>query len=742
MSSLPGQLNQESASLGTRAQGLVKDVIAGLVTSVVLVANIVSFGALMFPGDLSAGTPLVVWGLLVGASLSGVWIAWRTSLAPLATGIDSPTGTVLVLLSATVAPAVLRAGGDTQAAVQAVMLVFSAATLLSGVLLYALGAWRLGTYFRFVPSFVVSGFLAATGWFLVVGGLRMVLGRNVLAVMQTGAWTAADGARLASAAAVLALLLALRRWVRSPLAMPLALVATWLAGSAALGAAGLTGARHGWYLPSLGTLSRWAPFDALASTHLSWAMLPALLPELLTVTIVTLISLIAKVSSLEVARQTSADLDREFHAHGVAHLVAAPLGGITSSMQTGSSRLLEHAGGVSRLCGVAAALVLGGVALSGFDLPGLIPIPIAAGLVFYLGYTFVVDALARPWAQHAWLELALALAIMAVCVRYGYLVGVLGGVVGACLLFASSYARIGAVRQHLSRAQFQSYVNRPAAATRHLIEHGEAIQLYWLSGYLFFGSSEGVFERVRQDIEARPPGRVRHVILDFGAVTGTDPSAIVSLTKLRNVCQRLGVALLYSGMAPVIQAGLGRGGLYAGQGQQPPFADLNLVLASCEDQLLAGADLHSADDAAGFRSWLARQMGGPGADADVMTYLDRRDVAGAQVLYRAGDAADNIDLVAAGNLVVDIPDDATGQLLRVRRITTHTVVGEMGFIRRSVRTATVSSDGPATFYTLTRASFERMRRERPELAHAFDDFLLRTMADRVNMADRLLVALR
>ncbi|MFM2065703.1 MAG: hypothetical protein RLZZ584_612 [Pseudomonadota bacterium] len=738
---MPGLLSQAPASLGTRARVLLKDALAGLVSSVVLVANIVSFGALMFPGDFGAGAPLVVWALLVGASLGGVWIAWQTSLPPLATGIDSPTGAVLVLLSATVAPAIVRAGGDTQAAVQAVMLVFSAATLLSGVLLYALGAWRLGTYLRFVPSFVVSGFLAATGWFLFAGGLRMVHGRNVAGVLQPAGWTAADGARLACAVAVLALLLALRRWVRSPLAMPVALIATWLAGSAALAGAGLAGAGHGWYLPSLGTLSRWAPFEALHGTRLGWAMLPVLLPELLAVTIVTLISLIAKVASMEVARKTPGDLDRELRAHGVAHLVIAPLGGITTSMQTGTSRLLEHAGGASRLCGVAAALVLGAVALSGFDLPGLIPIPIAAGLVFYLGYTFLVDALARPWAQRAWLELALALIIMAVCVRHGYLPGVLGGVVGACLLFASSYARVGAVRQHLSRAQFQSYVSRPATAARHLTDHGEAVQLYWLTGYLFFGSSEGVFERVRQDIEARPPGRVSHVILDFTGVTGIDPSAIVSLTKLRDVCERLGVTLLHSGMPAAVQARLGRGGLYAGRAQQPPFATLNLALAWCEERLLGAAGLGDRDDPAGFLPWLARQMGGPARGADLLGYLERREVGTAQVLYRAGDPADNIDLVAAGCLVVDIPAQATGQMLRVRRITTHTVVGEMGFVRRAERTATVSSDGPAIYYTLSRASFERLRRERPDLAHAFDDFLLRTMADRVNMADRMVVAL-
>src|SRR5262249_36907642 len=102
--------------------------------------------------------------------------------------------------------------------------------------------------------------------------------------------------------------------------------------------------------------------------------------------------------------------------------------------------------------------------------------------------------------------------------------------------------------------------------------------------------------------------------------------------------------------------------------------------------------------------------------------------------------ADTVDLVAAGNLVIDIATDH-GESLRVRRITTHTVVGEMGFYRRSVRSATVSSDGPATLFTLTRDNFERMRRERPDLAGAFDDFIMRVLADRIDFANRAVAAL-
>jgi sulfate permease, SulP family len=713
-----------------------KDALAGLVAAVVLIANIVSFGALMFPGDLSAGIPIAIWSMLIGGCIAGAWIALSTSLPPLATGIDSPTGAVLVLLSALTATDVRAAGGSADAAIQSVMLVFTAATFLSGALLYGLGVCRWGSYFRFVPYPVVGGFLAATGYFLIAGAVRMVTGRSALALTGLGDWTGADGAKLASAVVALAILLGLRRWVKSAFALPAALVATWLVSGVALRSLGLSASEHGWYFRSLGTLTAWLPFQAVRTSHLSWPTLLDLVPELLAVTIVALISLVTKVSSIEVGRQAAGDLDREFRGHGIGSLIAAPLGGLTSSLQVGTSRLLEHAGGATRMSGVACAIALGLVGVANLDLPGLIPIPIVAGLVLYLGYTFIVDALWRPYSQRAWLDLTLAVAIMIVCVRYGYLIGVVAGVVCACLLFVISYARLGVVRRHLTRVQFSSHVDRSAEASEYLRTAGDAVQLYWLSGYIFFGSSEGLFERVRGDIEAALPRRVSYVILDFAMVPGADSSAFVSLAKLRNYCNQHGTTLVYSSLTPAIRDALARGGFIGGKGRHQAFADVHAAVAWCEDKLLADAGKLDGD----FASWLQQQLGANVKSDDLIAYLERKDLDGPTVVHRQGEAADSIDLVAAGNLAIDVAT-RSGETLRVRRIATHSVVGEMGFFRRTLRAATVSSEGPAVLFTLTRANFERMRRERPDLASAFDEFVIRTLANRIDIRDREVAAL-
>ena len=718
----------------------IKDMIAGLLASVVLIANIVSFGALMFPGDLGAGIPTAIWAMLVGSSIGGVWIAFATSLPPLATGIDSPTGAVLVLLSASTASAVFASGGSEQTAVQTVMLIFTAATILSGALLYGLGALRWGSYFRFVPYFVVGGFLAATGWFLIAGAIRMTTGHALAFSALGSSWSEISVVRLGAAVVALMALLAVRRWAKSPFAMPVSLVIMWLVGTITLRQLGISDPGHGWYLPSLKGLTEWSPFEAVRTTHLTWSTTLRLIPELLAVTVVALISLVTKVSSIEVTRQAAGNLDREFRAHGIASLIAAPFGGILGSLQVGTSRLLEHAGGATRMSGVMCAVFLGAVGVANLNLPGLIPIPIVAGLILYLGYTFIIDALGRPYAQRAWLDLLLAVGIMIVCIEYGYLIGVLFGLVGACVMFAINYARLGVVRRHVTRTMFASYVDRSAELSKYLRDSGDAIQLYWLSGYIFFGSSESVFERVRDDIEALPLGRVAYVILDFGMVSGADSSAIAGLAKLRNFCNKREVTLVYSSLPRAMHATLRLGGFFDGKSRHRAFADLNLALAWCEDRLVAKANVDKEKGLASFESWLQQQLGTAVSAADLVSYLERKDADGPQILYREGEPADTVDLVAAGNLAIDIAME-NGESLRVRHITTHTVLGEMGFFRHSVRSATVSSDGPATIFTMNRTNFERMRQERPDLASAFDEFIMRVLADRIDFANRTVAAL-
>ena len=731
--------NTTAAASGMSVHKIAQDSLAGVIASTVLIANIVSFGALMFPDQLSEGIPLAIWAMLIGSSVGGIWIAIATSLPPLATGIDSPTGTVLVLLSAMVGSRVVAGGGSPKAAVEAVMLIFSMATFVSGALLFLLGFFHLGSYFRFVPSSVVGGFFLATGFFLLSGGLGMATGRQFTFGAQFGPWTANETIRILSAVAALAILVTVRHKVKSAFAMPATLVGMCLLSIVLLRLLGLSGAEHGWYFHSLGTLTPWFPFAAVHETPLTWSALRPLGPEIFVVPIVALVSLITKISSLEVARQAPADLDCELRANGLASVIAAPLGGISGSVQLGSSRLLEHLGG-TRISGIASALTMGFVGLASFDLLGLIPIPLVCGLVFYLGYNFISDAVTTPIRQRAWFDLGLAAVIAVVCLEYGYLIGVLAGLVCACVLFTMSYGRLGAIRRHASRTEVMSNVVRSKEQADYLHANGDAIQMYWLSGYIFFGSSEGLFDQIRSDIGRRPPSGVQYVIVDFGMVSGFDSSGMLSLKKLRNLCRANGATLLYGALATKNLRMLERGDFFTGKNPCLAFDDYQAALAWCEDQLLAKSNIVIDTSSDGFDRWLQQRLGTQFAASELITYLERKEFETPQIIYREGDASETVDLVASGAVNIDIMMRDGGSK-RIRRLSAHTVVGEMGFFRHSVRSATVSSDGPAVLFTLTRTALNRLRQERPALGAALDEYIIRVIADRLDATNREIAVL-
>jgi SulP family sulfate permease len=436
----------------------------------------------------------------------------------------------------------------------------------------------------------------------------------------------------------------------------------------------------------------------------------------------------------------SADLDGELKGHGLASLAAAPFGGFLTAMQIGTSKLLEQTGSTGRIGGVVSGLVLGLVALLNLDVQAWVPTVLIGGLVLFLGYTFLVEALARPLAQRAWHDVVLALIIAACCVQYGFLFGILIGIIAACVMFAFNYARIGVVRRHATRAQFSSHVDRSEAETRYLREAGGAVQIYWLSGFIFFGSAERLFERIRVDLEAA--GNVKHsfVVLDFHGVPGADSSAVLSLMKLRNYCDKRGIAVVCSSLSAHNAAGLERRGLFGGKSRHRLFPTLDAALSFCEEDLLFRGQLEGAAGEPSFADWLARQLGGAPDSADAFSYLELSEIDGTRQLYHQGEPANSIELVASGRLHVHVAGQR-GQELRIRQFTTHTVVGEMGFFRQGVRSASISTDGPATLYTLKREAFERMRQERPGLALAFDDFIIRTLADRLEFANRTVDAL-
>lgn len=729
------------ASTARNLQLIGANALSGLVASLLTVAYCVSFSALLFQGQLGTGVGPGLWALLVGSAIAGLYVALTTSLPPAEAGPDNPAVAVLSVLAATVASAVFAEGGDAALAVDHVLLSFSVASLATGLVLYLLGRLRLGKFVRFVPYPVIGGFLAASGWFLITGGIEVMTGTDITLANLSTAIPADRLPMLLLGVAFAIAVYVLKSWTGSTYVLPVAFIGGAAILDVVLSRMGLVHGDSHWFLSSASELKPWVPLAAAFEHGIDWTIFLKAATEIGAVAGVTVIALLLDVTGLEVARTKSADLDGEFRNNGFANIIAAPLGGIMGNLSFNGSRLLEETGGFARISGVFASLVLVAIVVTGVDLPAYVPKPILAGLLMYLGLVVLTEVLFRSPAHRAWTDFVLALAIAVAIVVLGYLAGIIFGVVAACLMFALSYSRIAVIRRHLTRAVLASNMDRSSQAARLLRDEGDRIHVFWLSGFIFFGSSNGVFESIRDAIPTTRGGKRRFAVLDFADVSGFDTSALLSLLKLKNYADQHRVALAFAGLSKSMSAALERLGVFGSDSSHRRFTSRNEAFEWCENEILA--ETRPADPSSGadnLEDWLASEFGGRDRARRLARFFERRDVAAGTMLYAQGSPADTIDLVVTGTIAVTVTSEP-GLAVLVRRISTRSVVGEMGFFRNVARTATVSAEGPATVYTLTRAGYERLKAEDGELATLFLEFIARTLSDRLEFATQGIAAL-
>jgi SulP family sulfate permease len=214
------------------------------------------------------------------------------------------------------------------------------------------------------------------------------------------------------------------------------------------------------------------------------------------------------------------------------------------------------------------------------------------------------------------LEYGVVLVILLAIVGRGFLPGVVLGLVLAVALFVVSYGRTDLVREVAFGDTYRSNVDRPAAERAALRTLGDRVQILRVRGFLFFGSTIGLLERIRTRVETAPP---RFLVIDLGRVTGVDSSAVAALIKAMRLARAHRVDLVITGASDRVRVQLERGGVL--EGETVRFEpDLDRGLQRCEDALLGTApdlaavaledDLERMD---GLPSGVPRTSSGSGA---------------------------------------------------------------------------------------------------------------------------------
>ncbi len=255
---------------------LLPSLTAGLLGGATEVFFAISLAVLVFSGDLSGHLTYGIGAALFTGMVTIAVVALFSSLPMTIAGIqDSPTVVLAAMLAALAGTLSAASVEDRFAAVVAAILV---TVLLTGVFLFALGAFRLGELVRFIPYPVVGGFLAGTGW-LIAQAAVSIMADVPLDLAGLTALFAAD--RLAhwlpGLAFALVLLAALRRighWLVLP-GFLLGSIAVFYTVLALTGTPVAEASTQGWLLDTMPQRAIWQPPNPAMLLNANWGAILA-----------------------------------------------------------------------------------------------------------------------------------------------------------------------------------------------------------------------------------------------------------------------------------------------------------------------------------------------------------------------------------------------------------------------------------------------------------------------------------
>jgi len=356
----------------------------------------------------------------------------------------------------------------------------------------------------------------------------------------------------------------------------------------------------------------------------------------------------------------------------------------------------------------------------GASLIELIPRMIVGGALVFVGLGFIVDWV---WDKRRSLPLSeylVVLAILAVIITRGLLPGVAAGLVLAVVLLAVNYSRLEHVREEALGDTYRSNVDRPPGERDALRSLGERVQILRVEGFVFFGTSSGLLERVRKRVEA---GELRYLVIDLRRVTGMDSSAAMSFRKIAQLAEANAFELVLTDVPQAVRGRLERGGVVTIDGVVRFEPDLDRGLERCEDGLLGrvGTGVGRSEALAGLpeRLW---------------DRFEQRDLPEGAVLITQGASPDDVWVLESGRLRIEMRS-SHGTQVRLSTVLPGVMVGEIALYTGAPRTADVVAETPSVVLRLGRDEIDRLEAEEPALAVSLHRWFATTLAHR--LTDRM-----
>lgn len=449
--------------------------------------------------------------------------------------IGGPAGAFIVLVAGTIAQHGI--GG---------MIV---ATMMAGVIMGAIGLFRLGSYIKFIPYPVTVGFSAGIAVIIFSSQIKDLLGLTLtepepahildkLPVLWESL-PSANAVTIALAFATIAMIIGLKRYAPRLPNLLIAVVATTLA-------AALLGLPTPTIESTFGAVPAGLPMPSLP--HVDAALLIAVLPNAIAFALLGSIEALLSAVVADGMTGKRHNSNMELVAQGVANIAVGLFGGMVATGTIARTATNVRAGGHGPVAGMLHAVFILLFMVVAAPLVGFVPLASLAGVLAVVAWNMIerdaiVSLLRSSRADAAVLLVTLGLTVFRDLTE----AIVVGFSLGAVLFIHRMSKAAEVVEEHVSEDEEAAEPIDPE------------IVVYRIRGAFFFGATASVGA-----VLDRISDKYRGLLIDLSDVTLIDSTAAHLIEQLVHKAGKRGVEVMLTGTTHDLRVQL------FAQGLKPP----------------------------------------------------------------------------------------------------------------------------------------------------------------------------
>lgn len=454
-------------------------------------------------------------------------------------------------------------GDNAPAIVATTMVSFAFSAILTGLVFFALGYFKLGSLIGYFPRHILVGCIGGVGVFLFVTGLQVSLGLSEDSFeydLKTLKHFFVDFHHIVLWLLPLSLAVLLRvitHFFHHQLIFPayFLLIPAIFYVIVAIGGWDWQYLRDTGWVFDVGQNARpWYAFYSEFNFRLvDWGVFWRAFPSQLALVFFGILHVPLNVPALGVSlAEDNVSLNRELIAHGVSNLAAGLVGTVPNYLCYVNSVLFYRVGGDTRLAGLMLAGATAVVMCLGPAVIGFLPITVVAALIFVLGIDLVVESLWDTRNRVNRMEYITILVIAVGMTIFDFVIGLLMGIILACVFFVVQSSRRRPIRTVFNGSTAKSIVRRPRAQRAFIQRVGSQTSVMKLQGFLFFGTIGVVEDEIRKlmDIAEWEHNPIRFLIIDFALVPGLDFSSAEAFVRVQRLLAAKDVLLILCGADP------------------------------------------------------------------------------------------------------------------------------------------------------------------------------------------------